>query len=240
MRVAEGAELPRAKLVGSEHTIRLYKYGRILEITYEAMRRMRIDMAALHVQRIAIQSQIDKLATIIDVLVNGDGNAGTAATSYNLTTLDSAAVAGTLTLKGYLAWKLKFINPYTLTTALAQDAMALQLMLLNTGSANIPLVTIQQPSGFGQFTPINPELGDNVRLGITADAPASKILGFDDRFAVERVTEIGANIQEVLRWSERQTTRTLALRGRGLRDHGRLCGAYSRGQRVGEGDNHDG
>lgn len=205
VRVAEGAELPRAKLVGSEHTTRLYKYGRILEISYEALRRMPIDVLSFHVQRIAIQSQIDKLAAIIDILVSGDGNTATAATSYNLTTLDSAAVAGTLTLKGWLAFKLKFPAPYMLTTALVQEAVALQLQLLSTGNANIPLVTIQQPSGFGQFTPINPELRDNVALGTTADAPALKVLGFDSRFAIERVVETGSDISEIIRWAERQT-----------------------------------
>lgn len=206
VRVSEGAELPRAKLVGAEHTIRLYKYGRILEVTYETVRRMPLDMVQLHVSRIAIQSQVDKLATIIDVILNGDGNSGTAATSYNLTALDSAAVAGTLTLKGWLAFKFKFPNPYSLTTALAQEAMALQLALLNTGSANIPLVNIQAASGFGGITPINPELADNVALGITADAPASKIVGLDRRFGIERVFEVGADIQEIIRWAERQTT----------------------------------
>jgi len=205
VRVAQGAELPRAKLAGSDRTIRLYKYGRILEATYEIMRRMRIDLIALHVARIAIQSEIDKLATIIDVMVNGDGNAGTAATNYNLTTLDSTTTANNVTLTAWLALKLKLLNPYQVTTALTQSAGALKLQLLSTGSANIPLVSIQAQAGFGGFTPINPELRDNVALGITADAPANVVVAFDRRFAVERVVEVGANIQEIIRFAERQT-----------------------------------
>lgn len=204
VRVAQGAELPRAKLAGADRTIRLYKYGRILEATYEIMRRMRIDLIALHVARIAIQSEIDKLATIIDVLVNGDGNANTAATNYNLTTLDPSTTANNVSLPAWLALKLKLLNPYQVTTALTQSAGALKLQLLSTGSANIPLVTIQAASGFGGFTPINPELRDNVALGITADAPTNVVVAFDRRFAIERVVEIGANIQEVIRFAERQ------------------------------------
>lgn len=205
VRVAQGAELPRAKLAGADRTIRLYKYGRILEATYEIMRRMRIDLIALHVARIAIQSEIDKLATIIDVLVNGDGNASTAATNYNLTTLDSSTTANNVTLTAWLALKLKLLNPYQVTTALVQSAGALKLQLLSTGSANIPLVSIQGAAGFGSFVPINPELRDNVALGITADAPANVVVAFDRRFAIERVVEIGANIQEIIRFAERQT-----------------------------------
>lgn len=202
-RVGQAAEIPRAKLTGSEHTIRLYKYGRALEISYEQIRRQRIDWVAFHIARLAVQSETDKVAAIIDILLNGDGNSATAATNYNNTTLDTAAAAGTLTLKAWLAYKLKFW-PYNLGVILVQEAVGLQLQLLNMGSANIPLVTLQGPAGFGSLTPINPMLSDAVAFGITADAPALKIVGIDPRTTVERVVEIGANINEVDRWITRQ------------------------------------
>lgn len=204
-RVVEGADLPHFKLTGGDHTIRLHKYGGVLEVTYEQLRRQRIDMVALHIARIAVQAESDKVSDALDVIVNGDGNANTAATNSNLTSLDAAAVAGTLTLKGWLAWKLLFANPYSLTTAFAQSATALQMLTLNVGSANVPLVNIQGASGFGSFTTINPQLRDSVALGITSDAPSLKIVGIDRRFALEYVTEIGADISEVERWATRQT-----------------------------------
>lgn len=204
-RVVEGAELPHFKLTGGEHTIDLHKYGGVLEVTYEQLRRQRIDMVALHLARIAVQAETDKVADAIDVIVNGDGNANTAATNSNLTTLDSGATAGTLTLKAWLAWKLLFANPYALTTAFARSDVALQMMMLNVGSANVPLVAVQGASGFGSFTAINPQLRDNVALGITSDAPSLKIVGIDRRFALEYVTEIGSDISEVERWATRQT-----------------------------------
>lgn len=204
-RVAEGADVPRVKLTTGEASINLYKYGRSLEATYEQLRYQRLDKIALHLQLMAIQTEVDKLAQVIDIMVNGDGNANTSATSYNLTTLDSAATAGTLTLKGWLAFKMKFKNPYMVTTALAREAIALQLLMLNTGSANTPLVGVSAPSGFGYFTQINPGLRDNVALGWTDDAPANKILGFDKRLNVEAVYDVGGNIQEVERFVNRQT-----------------------------------
>jgi hypothetical protein len=210
VRVTEAADMPRAKLTTSERTTRLYKYGRVLEITYEAMRRLPIDEVALYIGLLAVQAEVDKVATVLDVLVNGDGNSGTAATNYNLTTLDTAAVAGTLTVKGWLAFKMKFANPYMITTALAQEAIALQMQLLNVGSANVPLVAVQALSGFGSFDPINPQLRDRVALGYTSDAPASTIVGWDRRFGIRRYTEIGSDIQEVQRWTTRQVE-TLAL-----------------------------
>lgn len=205
VRVGESAEIPKVTLTGGDHTINLKKYGRALEVSYETLRRQRIDKVALWIARLAIQAETDKVAYAADVLVNGDGNSGTAATNHNLTTLDPAAVAGTLTLKGWLAYKLQFANPYQITHMLVQSAVALQVMLLNLGSANVLLATVQGALGAGSIEPINPETSDRVRYGITSDAPALKVVGFDRRFALERVTEIGADISEIDRFILRQT-----------------------------------
>lgn len=203
VRVAEGAEVPRVKLTGAEHVINLLKYGRALEASYELLRRQRVDRLALTVRLMAVQAEVDKVGSILSVMVNGDGN-NNAPTTYNLTTLDAAASAGTLSLKGWLAFKMKFANPYVMTGALAQEATALQMLLLNTGSANVPLVNVQQPSGLGAFTQMNSGLRDSVALGWTADAPALKIVGFDRRFAIERVVDVGATITEIEQFITRQ------------------------------------
>lgn len=205
VRVAEFADIPRFRLVAKTHQVGLYKYGRVIEQSYEQMRRMRLDKVALHIQRIAVQAEVDKLTTIMDVLVNGDGNANTAAENFNLTDLDSGTTAGNLTLKAWLAFKMKFANPYMLTTAIAREDGALKLLTLNTGSGNVPLVEIHNPSGLGYFTQINPGLRDNVALGWTGDAPANVIVGFDRRFAIERLVEIGGTISEIERFTTNQT-----------------------------------
>jgi hypothetical protein len=205
VRIGEAAEVPRVKLVGGEHTIRLHKFGRALEVSYETLRRQRIDMVAFHVARMAVQAEKDRVAAAMDVIINGDGNSNTAATSVSLSTLDSSAPANTLTLKAWLAFRMKFVNPYFPTTALAQDSVALQMMLLNTGSANLPLVTMQGFAGNFNIRPINPGLADGLALGWTADAPANKIVAFDRRMALQRVTEVGSDITEVERWTTKQT-----------------------------------
>jgi|GEM_PF-1014340 len=205
-RVGETADIPIAKLTGGDTSIRLHKYGRGIQASYEDLRRMRVDKLAFYIQWMALQSEIDKVSAAMTVLINGDGNASTVPTTHNLTTLDTAATAGTLTLKGWQAFKFKFVNPYIVTTALMQEAVALQLALLNTGSANIPLATV--PVGQGGLgtglTPIN-QFADTVRYGWTSDAPALKIVAFDSRFALERVTEIGSEISEFERFITNQT-----------------------------------
>lgn len=204
VRVGESAEIPTVKLAISDKTVNLYKFGRALESSYEALRTTRIDKISLHIQLMAAQSETDKLAAVMDVLVNGDGSDGSAATNYNLTTLDSTTTANNMTLRAWLAFKMKFANPYLITTALSPEAQALDLMMLNTGSGNVPLVTIAAQAGFGSFRQINTGLRDGVGLGWTSEAPTGKIVGFDRRFAIERVTQIGADISEVERYIKQQ------------------------------------
>lgn len=210
IRTAEGAEMARSTLHGGEQNVRLHKYGRVLEVTYESLRRMPIDMVQLHVSRMALQSEKDKVVAALDVLINGDGNSGTAATVYNLTTLDPAATAGTLSLLGWINFRMQFENPYFPTTALSRADVMLQAMLLNTGEANLPLAMLPNVVGNFAMTPINPSLADGVRVGWTNDAPANKIIAFDRRLALQRLTEIGSDISEVERWTTRQT-QTLTL-----------------------------
>jgi len=170
--------------------------------SYEQMRRMQVDKLARMIAQMAVQSETDKVAAALDVIINGDGNSN-AATTHDLTTLDSAASPGTLTLKGWLSFKMKFSNPYAITTALMQEAVALQLALLNTGSANVPLVGANLGSLGTALQPIN-QFADGVRYGWTADAPALKIVGIDRRFGLDHIMEVGSEITETERFVTRQ------------------------------------
>ncbi len=203
-RVGESAEIPIATISAREHTIHLHKYGRGLRASYEDLRRMRVDKLAFFIRMMAVQSEMDKVAAGLNTIVNGDGNTDTPATVHNLTTLDTAATAGTLTLKGWLAFKLKFVGPYVLTTGLMQEAVALQLALLNVGSANVPLAGANLGGMVQSLTPIN-TTSDGVRYGWTSDAPALKIVGFDKRFALEQLVEIGSTISEMEKFITNQT-----------------------------------
>lgn len=209
VRVPEGTDVPAVKLSGTTHTIRVRKFGRRLDASYETIRRMTIDLLALHIQRMMVQAEVDKLAAILDVIVNGDmSNTGNGATVYQLSTLDSAATPGngfSLTLKAYLRFKAKFRNPYTVTTILGNEDVIIGAQLLNTGNAFIPLAYMTASgSPFGSMTPINSELADAVRIGLTDDAPSNKLVAIDKRFGVNRIVEIGGDITESVRWATKQ------------------------------------
>lgn len=195
-RVAEGAEIPAVKIAQSEKQINLVKYGRRIDTTYEAIRRLPIDVLGFYVQRIAVAVEADKVSKVLNVLVVGDGNAGTAATSYNLDDLNGAAAAGVFNLTAWLTFKMKWQNPLMMTTVLGQDAEILKLLLLDTGSANLPLYNLPNFPAATAMTPINQSLRDGIRYGWTSEAPANRLVAFDRRMAIERLFEIGGNVQE--------------------------------------------
>lgn len=195
-RVGEAAEIPAVKITTKENVIQLQKFGRRLDYTYESMRRIPIDLLAQTVRRIAIKIETEKVSKALGVIVSGDGNTGSTPTSYTLTSLDSGTTANNLTLKAWLAFKMKFQNPFIMTTVLAQSDSALKVMLLSTGTANLPMVLWSGVVGAQGVTPINQTLSGGERIGWLTDAPAGKLVGFDKRFAVERVFEIGGTIQE--------------------------------------------
>lgn len=207
-RVGESAEIPTATLSTSTRSTRLRKYGRGIRTTYEQMRRVQVDRIAWWFRWQAVQSEIDKLAAAMTFLINGDGNANTAATEINQSTLDATATPGEISLTAWLKFRMGFAPPYVMTTVLAEIDEIVQLVQLNLGTANLPLVN-GSFSGLGNsFTPIN-ATADGVRYGWTDEAPDQKYLGFDRRAALEQVTEIGGDITETERFITNQTEVTV-------------------------------
>ena len=204
-RVTEASELPRAKIVGKEQTVKIYKFGRAIEASYEVIRRMQIDMLALHVRRIAMQVAKDKVDEIIDVVVDGDGNSN-AATTYNLTALDTGATAGTLTAKGLLKFLMKF-KPYPCNVLITDEDTFVQLVLTNipnlTTADLLRLLAEGTTVGIDLAAPQLPS--GTVRLFWNDTVTAGDLIGINGQYAIEQVTEAGSDIQESDRFITRQT-----------------------------------
>jgi hypothetical protein len=193
LRVGEGSEVPTAKLTGGEHTINLKKYGRRLLSSYEAVRRMQLDLFGHHISLLAAQAETDKVTTVIDILLNGDGNSGTTPTNSTQTGL-----GGTVNVqdaKTFLTWMMLWTSPYRMDTVLARSDHALDLMCLNSGSANNPMNTLAMAMGFGGFSALN-QGANAIRVGWDSNVTDATLLGFDSRTTVEMITEIGGNIVE--------------------------------------------
>lgn len=201
-RIAEKADIPRSTIGLAEHVIRLLKYGRGIEMSYEAARRIRIDKIALWLSRSALQVEADRVAQAIDILINGDGNTATSAAAFTQGGLDTGTA---LTVRAWLAFKAKWKPPYRMTHVFARETELLNLQLLQFPNQNPFLWQIQQGGGFGSITPMQDVNGGVVQYGQTDSVPATVYLGVDARLALERITEIGSDISETTRFIERQT-----------------------------------
>ncbi len=206
VRIGERTPIPKVTVDLGERTIDMFKFGRGVEFSYEVLRRETLDRLGLIIDELAVQAEVDKLSAIVDTMVNGDGNTSTAATSFALVELDPTADANDPTVKAWYAFRGKWKNPYAMTHLLAQEGPSLSLQLLNTGTANLPLNVLPAGLGLGPaLSPINRNLSSTIRFGETDDAPAGKWLGFDRRASVERMTEIGSDIEESERFASNQT-----------------------------------
>ena len=119
----------------------------------------------------------------------------------------SALTGGTaFDLRCWQAFKMKFANPYQLTHVLGNEALILDLILLDSGTANVPLANIPNFAGLRpqSLTPIN-ITRDGVRYGWTADTPANTLVGWDGNKTLEQITEVGSNISEMDRFILNQT-----------------------------------
>jgi hypothetical protein len=204
-RVMEGARIPATTLVTGEHVMQIHKFGRLLRATYEQLRRQRVDRIAFVISRMALQAQVDKVALVLNTVINGDGNANTSSVVLNQTALDPGSSAGTATLKAWLTFKARFTNAYSLDVVLAQEAALLQVLLLPVNTVNgIPLMLLPG-NDLGSMRNIGNRFNGGVGYGMTADAPALKIVGFDSTQTVEEVWEIGGTISEVENFIENQT-----------------------------------
>lgn len=204
-RVTEAAELPKSKIVGKEQTVKIYKFGRAIEASYEVIRRMQIDMLALHVRRIALQAAKDKVEEIITVIQNGDGN-NNAAPVLKLTALDNSATAGTLTAKGFLKFLMEFM-PFPCNTLIGSKDAFVQLVLTNipnlTTADVLRLLSAGATDGVTLSAPQLPN--DTVRLFWHDSITGLKLLGINRQYAIEQVTEAGSDVSESDKFITRQT-----------------------------------
>lgn len=202
LRIQETADIPRAFITISENINRLFKYGRGIEVSYEVIREVPIDKVGLWVAKVALATEAHRVAQALDVAINGDGNANTAAENFNQGTLDTGT---TPTVKGLLAFKAKWRAPYTLTHIFAREAELLNLQLLALPNQNPLLIQIQDEAGFGALRPMQNVYGGVIQYGMTDAVAAGVYLGIDARWALERLTQIGSEVTETTRYVERQT-----------------------------------
>ena len=204
VRVGEAAELPTSKIVGRTQNIQLWKYGRAIDYSYEFVKMMKIDMLSLFIRRIAMQTAKDKVYDILDVIENGDGN-DNAATTYNLTTLDTGASAGTLTAKGFLKFIMQF-EVFPVDTLIADKDTFVDLVLTDTTGMSVAnLIWVLAQGAVTGFNISSPQMPNkSLKLFWHDDVTAKDLIGINSQYAIEQVSMSGSDISESQRFIKRQ------------------------------------
>ena len=203
-RIGEGADIPVATLKLGEMAIKIYKYGIGVRATYEVLRRTTIDMFRKQMELVSKQAEMDEVGTVIETIINGDGNTNPA-TVYTASTLNSAAVEGkidaTTLLKFLTADKDSgLVFDTVITDDVAYVDFLTTLMDKNLTNAINPRVQFEFPQTF-----IN-----NLTVIYSKDLPLTsankhQIIGLAKDYAIERTIEAGSIINEVEKASSDQT-----------------------------------
>lgn len=121
-KVGEGAFIPTTTVKTGDHLVRLFKRGRMLVSSYEALRFQRIDLFTVTLKQIGAYIARAQLKDAVDVILNGDGNSNPCASF-------ATATAGAITYADMIAMWSK-LSPYELNTILAPTSAMTKLLSL--------------------------------------------------------------------------------------------------------------
>ena len=214
-RVLPGTNIPIMQLTEQEAPITLKKWGIGAELTYESIRRSTLDKIGVMIN---LQMDVERkrqLSEFIKVLKDGDERDGkkasdgtdldTKAVAVTRANVDSNAAAGTLTLRGLMAFMAGWPEGRRCTHIICRLQRAIDIALLSLGNNNILASQIASQPGIPGFS--IPGLGGNVVVLIADDADigADEFLGIDSTASLEKVNEVGADIREQAEQIQNQT-----------------------------------
>jgi len=186
LEVAEGAELPTVIVKRHENSIQLYKYGALLRMTYEAVRRARLDHLSTFIRKIALDSRRAKVRRAVKVLVNGDGNSNPAP--------DTTTANTSITFDDIVDLVIDFNNGFepSVLVGLKQTVIR-DILKLDVFTAKDSTSTGASFRDTGDWPA---PLGKQLRFVEGTPELNKKLLGVDKRFALEEVFENGSELVE--------------------------------------------
>jgi hypothetical protein len=224
-RVDQRGNFPSVKIGWSDHANAVTKHGVKLEWTYEFVRRASIELMTTVVARIMIQDQLELFDEAMSVAISGDGspanppaqvvkfrNSGTVDSRYELligkNPAGSVVAAGEITYEGWLKWIGQF-KPYNPSMVCGNMNTLVKLVLMAKPNVDpmAIITTLLEPrkQGSATFDSSIGQLFPNVTLYWSEAVPDDVLVGMDTAFGLERVIELGSDIQEMERVITNQT-----------------------------------
>lgn len=169
--IGDGAEVPQLAVTEQTHTLPIHDYGLALKVSYKALRYRSTAQFRVLLWYIGYRLAADRLAMVVDVLQNGDGNS-------NAAPVINTSASGTVDYADLIELWSQF-DPFEMNTLLCHQGQIKALLSLSEfrdASAGFSF----QSSG----RLVNP-LGSTL---VRADSvPQDQIIGLDRRFAIEEV-----------------------------------------------------
>ena len=176
-RVEEGTVIPQTEIKAQTNSVKLYKRGRMLVASYEAIRYQRLDLFSVMLRQIGSHIMRMHLDDAISVIKNGDGN-NNAAESLAIGTSPMGGTSGTLTYEALVEFWNQF-DPYTMNTLLVPPSVMVAMLKLPEFQNPMTGLNFQ---GTGELA--NPLGAKLIRTGAVEDGC---IVGLDRGYALEMV-----------------------------------------------------
>lgn len=169
--LADGANVPAVVVNEQLHTINVPDYGLVLKASYKALRHRTTDQFKVLLWYIGYRLQTDKMALLIDVIRNGDGNDNAAETVNT----DSS---GTLDYDDLVKFWAE-LHPFEMNTLVCSKAAVREI--LNLTEFKDPMIGFKFQSAGELISPLG------ARLVRCDEVPDDLVIGMDRRFAIEEV-----------------------------------------------------
>ena len=169
--IGDGSDIPQLLVTEQNHSVNVMDYALALKASYKALRYRSTSQFRVLLWYIGFRLQTDKIALLVDTIINGDGN-NNAAAVYN------TASSGTLDYDDLITLWSKF-SPFEMNTIICHvDQMK---TILTLDEFKDPLAGYKFQTSGDLFSPLGSSL---IRCD---EVPTDLVVGLDSRFAVEEV-----------------------------------------------------
>ncbi|QZY56703.1 phage major capsid protein [Crassaminicella profunda] len=187
-RVGEGGQLPVTTIKTKEQVVNIFKYGRLLQASYEALRRKKLNVFEIFLQQMGRQIALDMAYDAIRVIISGDGNKN-AADIFKIGDADIGGTAGILTYDEYVSFWNEF-SPYEMKTVLAPKVQLKDILTLTEFKDPQAGFTFQKDGKL--ISPLGAKL---VRADQVQELGVEGIIGLDKGLCIEEIVEQGVTTE---------------------------------------------
>ncbi len=169
--VGDGANVPAILVTERLHSIDVPDYGLALKASYKALRHRTATQFKVLLWYIGYRMQVDKLGLLVDVLINGDGNA-------NPAQVINSQTSGTLAYTDLVAFWAE-LHPFEMNTMICSKDKIKSILTMT--EFKDPLAGFRFQSTGELVSPLGSTLTRSDEVS------ADRIVGLDKRFAAEEV-----------------------------------------------------